>query len=436
MKLFPKVLATVFLIVFFALVWRSSAVPSDVSPGDVIDKANWNKVEDLLPEPVVGWVKKGDCTLNVESLNYDPSRYFMPDALRSLDENVGKYDLDGEDNIIETKSGKAPEFIEGIPFPRIDPNDPRAGIRIMYNKFYYNYSLGGWTCFFQARWIGRGTGFERTVEMVDWAQPLDGSPALKALPNPENILKYSIIRVLSPYDIAGTSILTWRYKDSRYDNSFAYVPAIRRVRRMSPANRSDAFVGCDFCVDDTWGYDGKVNAFSWKLLRTQEALVPFVGPDPHPPLEPQGDGTYNTPGTIRDIVYGYEKKGYAGAPWFPTSFHWVRRPVYVLEGKANDPYYNYGTQYLWIHMDTYQVAFKVIHDRADAYWKTIWIGESAIESPDGKIRVIAPQSMISTDDRTDHTTVIMIYGSQNTITFNVTHDLNNYSLGGFQKVCK
>ncbi|MEW6444033.1 MAG: DUF1329 domain-containing protein [bacterium] len=434
MKSRPGLIAGAASILFCAQLGLFSAAPADVSPGDPIDKTNWSELEGLVPEPVVGWVKRGD-TLSMGSLSYDPRRYFMPGALRSLDGNVGKYELDREDNIIDAGTGKPPGFVEGVPFPKIDLSDPRAGTRIMYNKYYYNYSLGGYIAFAQARWIGRETGLERTIQLEEWSQPLDGDPALRSLPNPENILKYSIIRVLSPFDIAGTSNLTWRYKDSRYDSTFAYVPAIRRVRRMSPANRSDAFVGCDFCVDDSWGYDGKVNAFSWKLLRTQEALVPFVAADPHPVVL-QGDGTYKTPSTIKDIVYGYEKEEYAGAPWFPTSFLWVKRPVYVLEAKSKDPYYNYGTQTLWLHRDTYQVAFKVIHDRADAYWKTVWLGESAIESPDGKIRLIVPQSMIGTDDRTDHSTVILNFGSRNAITLNVTHDLNDYSLSGFQKLCK
>ncbi len=37
---------------------------------------------------------------------------------------------------------------------------------------------------------------------------------------------------------------------------------------MSAANRSDAFIGSDEC-DDVNGYDGKVPAFDWKLIRVR-----------------------------------------------------------------------------------------------------------------------------------------------------------------------
>ena len=74
----------------------------------------------------------------------------------------------------------------------------------------------------------------------------------------------------------GTNILLWRYRDERMDSTFAYVPAIRRVRRMSPANRSDAFLGSDFCVDDAWGYGGKINAFTWKVIKKTDQLLPCL----------------------------------------------------------------------------------------------------------------------------------------------------------------
>ena len=71
----------------------------------------------------------------------------------------------------------------------------------------------------------------------------------------------------------------------------AYIPAIRRARRMSPANRSDAFVGSDLCVDDAWGYAGKVNNFEWKVLRKEQQLVPFFDTDPQP-LQGNDEGEY------------------------------------------------------------------------------------------------------------------------------------------------
>ena len=46
--------------------------------------------------------------------------------------------------------------------------------------------------------------------------------------------------------------MTWRYLDpEKEDNNFGILPQIRRVRRMSSGNRSDALLGSHFAVDDS-----------------------------------------------------------------------------------------------------------------------------------------------------------------------------------------
>ena len=47
------------------LLCTASPASADVSPGDVIDKTNWQKVEGLLPLSVLDWVKKGEVTTRI-----------------------------------------------------------------------------------------------------------------------------------------------------------------------------------------------------------------------------------------------------------------------------------------------------------------------------------------------------------------------------------
>ena len=58
------------LVLFFLLASVRTA-PADVSPGDVIDESNWEKVKGLLPEPVLNWVKQGDFILNIDEPNFE-----------------------------------------------------------------------------------------------------------------------------------------------------------------------------------------------------------------------------------------------------------------------------------------------------------------------------------------------------------------------------
>lgn len=65
---------------------------------------------------------------------------------------------------------------------------------------------------------------------------------------------HSIIPALAVFDIKGTNVLFWCYRDEWQDNTFSYAPAIRRVMRVSLGNSPDSFLGSDFCLDDVWGY--------------------------------------------------------------------------------------------------------------------------------------------------------------------------------------
>jgi len=48
---------------------------------------------------------------------------------------------------------------------------------------------------------------------------------------------------MSPADLQGTAALNYRFHDpKKRDAAWVYVPALRRVRAVSPANRSDGYL--------------------------------------------------------------------------------------------------------------------------------------------------------------------------------------------------
>ena len=407
----------------------------DVAPGDVIDKSNWQKAEDLLPESVLNWVKKGDGLLKIDEIKYDQREFIQPWVTESMTGNVGKYAIDEEGQIIHAKDGKEPEFILGFPFPRIDPDDPRAGPKIMYNKCYHSYSFGNLKCPWDMRWVGRSTGCEREIGCTARVFPFQGYPEARELSNPKGMLKYTLFTVESPFDIAGTAVMLWRYRGARDDSNFGYLPAIRRVRRMSPANRSDSFVGSDCCVDDAWGFDGKVSFFDWKLIRKQEMLVPFVTGDVERAV-PNPEGGWRSTKDIKPVSYGFETEGWQGAPWFPVSVIWVKKPAWVIRATPKDPYYNYGTIEYWVNADIFFPAYSVINDRAGTYWKTFLTGMSAFESDDKKMKFLMISMQHMVDDRTQHSSYVEACSPRNHWAQWVEMDPNDFSLAGFQKFCK
>jgi len=60
----------------------------------------------------------------------------------------------------------------------------------------------------------------------------------------------TIMFFLSPADVRNTSFMNWSYDEAKDDDQWIYLPALKRVRRISGDSKSDYFMGSDFTYDD------------------------------------------------------------------------------------------------------------------------------------------------------------------------------------------
>ena len=420
------------------LLSMGTAATADVVPGDVIDKTNWQKIDGMVPDSVLNWVKNGEWILNIGKLEYNPMDYMMAMEKPMLDANRGRYKLNADGDIVDAKTGNAPGFIVGIPFPDIDFNDPQASALYMVNREYMMASGLGWIrLVWGVHWVNRN-GLQRTTEALYFDQPMDGYPGAKNVPNPDGVKKYTLFKFTDPYDISGTAQQTWRYKKAdQRDMLLAYVPSIRRVRRLSPSNRSDGILGSDLVNDDAWLFDGKVSDFEFKIIKKIDALMPYNGTEVIK-LISKPDGYHADP-DVEQHKYGFEIDGWQGAPWANTSLVWVKRPTYIIEAKSKDPYYNYGIQYLWVDAEAgIGPGIKVIHNRNGEYWKSMIYGCEAFATPDNKVRGFGGSVVHAIDDRNQRSTFISSYrwGKKPWIFFTKDDTLEKYNMAGFAKFCK
>lgn len=72
----------------------------------------------------------------------------------------------------------------------------------------------------------------------------------------------------SPQDIRGTSFMNWTYEDKRADSQWIYLPALRKIKRISAENKSDYFMGSDFTYDDLG--ERKVEEDNHKLIGSKK----------------------------------------------------------------------------------------------------------------------------------------------------------------------
>ena len=77
----------------------------------------------------------------------------------------------------------------------------------------------------------------------------------------------SIMFFLSPADVKNTSFMNWSYDSDKADDQWIYLPALKKVKRISSDSKSDYFMGSDFTYDDLG--DRKLDADVHKLLKEE-----------------------------------------------------------------------------------------------------------------------------------------------------------------------
>ena len=107
----------------------------------------------------------------------------------------------------------------------------------------------------------------------------------------------SIVRFLTPAEIKGVAALTHEHPDTT-DDSWLYLPATKRVRRISGANKTASFQGTEFTYEDL--SNRIVSKYEWRLLEESE-LQTADGDAPVYVL--QATPSYRDTGYSKLIVY-------------------------------------------------------------------------------------------------------------------------------------
>jgi hypothetical protein len=356
-----------------------------LQPGDVLDQSNWQKAEGLLPPEILAHYKNGEYANPVVAWP-DGLQRWSEDFVKGTEANRGKLTLDEHGTIIDKATGRAPRYLIGFPFPEVDGQDSQAATKILWNYFYQWWHNGNTRATSAVDWVGPARLERRTVQDVRFlyydAQPRSFSPQ----DNPHNLLHQFLSRTVEPSDLHGTAALAWRFRDGeKRDLMWAYVPALRRVRQVSPSNRSDGFLGSDLSQDDGPFFDGKPQDFTWRLAGETEMLRLT---DPYSlrrdvAFEPTPEGGWRvlTKNVSRS---GHEVSGWKGVAWAPVSLALAKRPMWIIEATPKDRYYLYGRIQLYIEKDTFEGAWNRKFDWRGELVNVFTNGRGINNSPDGQ----------------------------------------------------
>jgi hypothetical protein len=334
------------LLTLAAAVFAVGTARADVSPGDRINADNVDKLKGLI-SPGMEWCIRRGWPITIT----ETKRIEWPQAYKEATE---KYSAQVR---LSANGLQIDNYVAGQPFPNIDPNDPQVALKIMWN-----YDHGFLTTDdVDLRNFDADTGSiadhgPMTVErhfLLDHFRRLFWTGRLYVEPKPEKPnpngyrAQQGLYPILEPFDLKGVGALGNRYIDSgKQDDSWLYLPSLRRVRRLSTAQRSDALFGQDTDVDSYYGYAGHIAWMDWKFLGEQDLIASFHGQH-------------------------YPAKWHEKVDWAFDDV-WEKRRVYAIEGVSKLPQYAYSKRVIFIDKEGWIIPFTDIYDRSGELWK-IWI---------------------------------------------------------------
>jgi hypothetical protein len=336
-----------------------ATVRAEVVPGTVVDRSTAAQVKDLLPPEIYRHYEAGEYKNPV--VEFPNGKFRWDDGFQEATQRNGEtLVLDEHKQPVDRTTRQRPEYIRGLPFPDIRQEDPDGGYKIIWNLYYATYTGGNAHNETVLHWVNK-TGVGRSSEQDVYFLYYDGQPRQYSPPeNLDNLLFQFIAVTTSPADLQGTAALGYRFKDpDKRDLSWAYVPALRRVRAVSPANRSDGFLGSDQSQDDGPFFDGKVEDFTWKITGHREQLR-LVDPDSiagRVERRALPGGGWRTLNFNDKRAVGFMVDGWDGVAWAPAAGALAKRTFWVVEGVPKDRYYLYGRIELWIDDQSWQGAW-------------------------------------------------------------------------------
>jgi hypothetical protein len=197
---------------------------------------------------------------------------------------------------------------------------------------------------------------------------LTNDPKPEILPNKDSVFyKAGLYPLIEPFDLKGVGGVSFRYQEQKkHDDTWLYLPLLRRVRRISTTQRSDALFGQDVDIDSFGGYAGQIPWFKWKLLGYKPMLASLHGVRlPPEPCKADGGMTFCEP--------------------------WEPRPgVYIVEGSSIWPNYAFSKRVIYVDDEGWVIPYGDMYDYAGELWKNVHISFRVDTKPNPKVAFSYP----------------------------------------------
>ncbi len=332
---------------------------AQVRPGEVINQSNENQVANLLSPGNYLLVQRGMTMTIVPSQKLD-----WPPPYRSATEKYQSQVSLGAD-------GSLQNYVAGLPFPLLDPNDPAIAEKIMYNFSYrpqYNDDIDlryPEIASYGANSTGSPLGFFTVGHFAIYNNV--GRIEVPPIPTDPDALnsgiryRFGFYPFISPASLTGMGLLRYRYIDpNKPDDTFLYDRQSKRVRRESASFLTDALSAVpgfkqgitmpyvnNIDPDSYFGFSGKTTDYNYRFLGERQMLA-VVDAVNSPEISCSTDG---------------------GRSICPED--WEMRNIYVIEADTKKTNETIPKRILYIDTEGWFITASDQYDRNGALWKTI-----------------------------------------------------------------
>ena len=324
--------------------------------GDVLRQADLEKLRPFLPPRYIDEFDFPEVEFHVAPTGHYPPH---PDYLAATEQYANQTRLAGD--------GALENYIAGRPFAQalVNPDDPTAGIKAAWN-FNYRWQYYGMHV---ERYLGAliakgrkasklpgfpddliqggGRAIRHLVALYqrvyhNHLAHLSAKGHIFPLDDAGRFEYKDYVEFSEPYDVRGQRFMVYRYDDARKQDAWGFIPALRKVRRLSLHERDDSIGGTEMTLDDFSGFSGRVLDHSWRFLGWKPILHVMNSQHPY-------------------------ARFYGPHGWLPNDRWELRLCAVVEQTPVNNR--NYSSKIYFWDAETYETALVLIFDMDGKLWK-------------------------------------------------------------------
>lgn len=341
-----------------ALIASASSHSAEIEPGTILNAANLDQLSaqtldgkvlgDLLTPSQVRMIREHGMQMRLRHTGEIKTDERLIEATQK---HAGKASVNPETRVLEG-------HVSGMPFADIDANNPADGIKVAYN-----FSRGSWYAdavdynpmVFAI--IDGEKGLERE-QRWRFARLLTAGRTAEPHKLEDDVVKYEVVLNKYPEDTRGTGVVTVSYDDARLPDVYAYIKAVRRVRRLSSRAWADPLSATDLLNDEAFGMAVDPAWYAdWKLVGKR-----WIMASAHSTIEvaPEADSA-----EARFPMIDLDN-----APYWNILDDWEPREVYVVEATPPKGHLlSKKVQYYDADIYSPMIHWQEFYDRKGELWR-------------------------------------------------------------------